>query len=195
MRRLQLAMAMLCAATSALPVHAQQYGRNADPNLGHFYMGRQQVTITDDSPQVNDQRTQPAPPGQQGAAGGVPNRPVALPRASFAQYSNNLPTLQGSLPRTVNGVPPKAPPNAGVSPKMAKTGAYKNKQAAVAKAAPSGPPVLKSYAPVQGYGAGAQSAPRPVSASAGGSSSTAVRGSLLNQSGTSALHWSRTRSN
>jgi hypothetical protein len=191
MRRLQLAMTMLCAGALALPAQAQQYGKNADPNLGHFYMGRQQIQIMDDAPQVNDMRTQPAPPGQSPAAAATPNRPQQLPRAGFMPYSNNLPTLQGSLPKTINGVPPKAPPPAAIKSSMGKAGAYK--APAVAKAASSAPATLKSYAPVQGYGSGNMA--RPVSANPGSSSSTAVRGSLLNQSGTSALHWSRTRSN
>lgn len=201
MRRFQ-AIAITAAALSALigegfvPAVAQQYGKNADPNLGHFYMARQQIQILDDAPQVNDYRTQPAPPAGAAPPGAAPamNRPQPLPRAGFMPYSNSLPSVQNSLPKTFNGVPPKAPPMRPVNPAMGKAGAYKaGKKAAAVASAPAAPPTLKKYAPVNGYGGNAMGGPTTVVRSGGASASTAVRGSLMQQSGPSALHWSRTR--
>ena len=177
----------------ALPgVQAQQYGKTNDPNLGHFYMARQQIQILDDAPAVNDLRTQPVPPGQQNQAGAMMNRPVPLPRAGWQGYASSIPSMSNSLPKTFNGVPPKGPPPMppGVSPKMGKAGAYKagsKKGSAVPGAgAPTSPATAKTYAPFEGYG-GAAPAARTTTASGGSSSSTHVQGSLL--------HWSRTRPN
>jgi hypothetical protein len=173
---------------AGLPAMAQQAGRPADPNLGHFYMARQQIQILDDAPVVNDMRTQPAP-AQQQQAGALPNRPVPLPRASWQPYSQQQQgpaSFATSLPKTFNGVPPKGPPPRMVAPKMGKAGAYKTgKKPASAKpvAQSSGPPVAKTYAPYQGYGGNVPAA-RPV-ATGGAGASTAVKGSLL--------RWSRTR--
>jgi hypothetical protein len=146
-------------------------------------MARQEIQMIDDSPVVNDQRTQPQPPGQQQGAAGMPNRPVPLPRAGWQPYSSSMPgSMSNSLPKVVNGVPPKAPPPVAVKPQMGKAGAYKGKMPA---AKPSGPAVAKTYAPYKGYGG---NQPAPVTSSAAGSQTSAttnVQGSLL--------HWSRTR--
>jgi hypothetical protein len=185
MRRFYIAIAMLSAASAASPAVAQKSG---DPNLGHFYMARQQIQIMDDTPAVNDMRTQPAPPGAAQGPPGIPGRPVGLPRAGFAQYAPP-PTAAGpvGLPKVVNGVPPKAPP--AVMPKTGQAGAYKTKPAAAPK--PTGPITAKKYAPYNGYGGGNPYSP-PVAASSGSNTSTAIRGTLMNQ-GPSALHWARTR--
>ncbi len=85
-----------------------QQGRTNDPNMGHFYMARQQITITDDGPLINNKMTQPGQPG----AGAMPVAiPQGLPAARWTQYSPaENPNLSTSLPKVVNGVPPKMPP-------------------------------------------------------------------------------------
>ncbi len=163
----------------ALPASAQ---RSTDPNIGHFYMARQQIQITDDAPVVYDKRTGPGA-GQTGAA--IPSGPAPLPRAGFNAYSSSMPSSMGAgLPEVVNGVPRRLPsPPPGVSPKSGKAGAYKLKKATAAPR-PSGPTAAKIYAPYKGYGSGNPVAASP-SYSGGDNSSTAVKGSLL--------HWTRTR--
>lgn len=174
---------MACPSFAQGGFVGNQYGRGSDPNLGHFYMGRQEVQIMDDAPYVNDMRTNPA--AQQQQRGAAPNRPQPLPRAGFMPYASSLQSMSSSLPKVNNGVPQKMPvaPPPGVDPRMAKAGKYKP---ATAKPASPGPRVAKSYAPYKGYGGpsgggagGAYSAPQ----SAHGTS-TAVSGSML--------HWSRT---
>ncbi len=163
----------------ALPASAQ---RSSDPNIGHFYMARQQIQITDDAPVVYDKRTGPGA-GQQGAV--LPSGPAPLPRAGFNAYSSSIPSSMGAgLPEVVNGVPRRLPPPApSINAKSGKAGAYKVKKATAAPRT-SGPQTAKVYTPYKGYGTGNPVAAAP-SYSSGGSSSTAVKGSLL--------HWSRTR--
>lgn len=160
----------------ALPALAQ---RSSDPNIGHFYMARQQIQITDEAPVVYDKRTGPSA-GQQ--AGALPSGPAPLPRAGFNAYSSSMPSSMGAgLPEVVNGVPRRLPsPPPGINPKSGKAGAYKLKKAAAPR--PSGPTTAKTYSSYKGYGAGNPVVASP-SYSSGGSSSTAVKGSLL--------HWSR----
>jgi len=181
--------------TLSTPAFAQgfngnQYGRTNDPNMGHFYMARQQIQILDNQPYVNDMRTNPAAAGAQQAPPGAMG-PRALPRAGFVGYTPSvMPSMSGSLPKVVNGVPPKPVPVAlpRVDPRLAKAGKYKPapQQRAVAR----GPQVTKTYAPYKGYGGPsspsvAQSQPQMnYNRNPGNGSSTAVRGSLL--------HWSRT---
>src|ERR1700683_4813520 len=70
--------------------------RNYDPNLGHFYMGRQQITIEDESPIVND-KTGTAPGGGNGA---LLNRPTPLPKAGWQPYAPvETPGLNPNLPK------------------------------------------------------------------------------------------------
>ncbi len=169
----------LIGAMALLPLSAQaQSGRQGDPNLGHFYMARQQVQIIDESPMVQYQPASPAAAAQQGN-GALPAGPMPLPKAGWQPYSSSLPSGMGSsLPKVVNGVPPKAPPVKNVSPMKGKAGQYKFKTPAAT--VPSGP---KSYTPYKGYGG----AP-PVQATGSGSSSsssTKVQGNVL--------HWSRVK--
>lgn len=178
-----LAAATVFVACSA-PALAQ--GRSSDPNMGHFYMARQQWQILDDAPQIYDKRTDPAAVNPQS---GLPRGPAPLPRAGFTSYTSAMPTgMSAGLPQVVNGVPKKFPPPSApvVRPKSAKAGAYKPPKTA----RPSGPVTAKTYAPYQGYGGGPSSVstgPTPGNGSYGQSSvnsSTGVRGNLL--------HWSRT---
>lgn len=168
------------------PALAQGFtqGRSGDPNLGHFYMARQQWQILDDAPQVYDKRTTPAPVNQQS---GLPSGPTPLPRAGFNSYSSSIPSMSAGLPQVVNGVPKKLPPSVPVvAPRTSKAGKYKPKSTTK----PAGPATAKTYAPYQGYGGGQplSAGPTPGNSTyghSGVSSSTGVRGNLL--------HWSRSR--
>ncbi len=173
------ALAIVALATS--PALAQ---RQSDPNIGHFYMARQQITITDEAPSVNDQRSGPASP-QAGGMGGMPARPVGLPRAGWQPYSQSIPSLRTSLPKTNNGVPEKAPPPPpnGMQGRAGRLLNGGPKTASRPKSStPSAPsaPVVKAYTPYKQY--------EPDSAAAGSAALNAnsnVRGSVL--------HWARNR--
>ena len=151
--------------------------RSTDPNLGHYYMGRQQITITDETPMVIDKTTGGAAGGG-GAAGSLPGRPTALPRATFQSYSPEAPLTTGrNLPKLVNGVPPKAPPPqaAGRKAKPGKLAAGKS----TPKPSVNTPTGASAYKPYQTYGA-----PSSTASSAGSASTQSnVRGNLL--------HWAR----
>jgi hypothetical protein len=195
MRRLQVAISTIGVLAAAIAPALAQNGDHT--NLSHFYMARQQIDILDDAPAVNDMRTQPGAAAQRGASGALPNRPVGLPRAGFMPYSQNLPSVQSSLPKTFNGVPPKAPPQQ-VNPNLAKANKFKAPRLGPPPqggGTVSAPTVAKRYSPYRGYGLDGGG----TRTSSGGSSatSTALHGSLMNQpmsAGSSALHWSRTRS-
>lgn len=162
----------------SLPVQAQQYGRNDNPNLRNFYMARQQIQITDDVPAVNDLRTNPQP-AQPGAAAPVPSAPQALPRAGFNSYMSGLAGGAGrnTLPSASNGIPKLAPAGPNLTGRQAQPVGKVN---AKAPAAPKAPPIAKTYTPY---------ATKPVAASgnsgAGLNTSTSVQGSVL--------HWNRKR--
>ncbi len=171
---------LLALGMCASPALAQ------NPNLGHFYMARQQVQITDDAPMVNDQRTFPAP-GQPGAGGigAMPRRPLALPRAGFQQYSPAVPGFSSGLPQVVNGVPPKDPPPMPVKEgKRAKTNKLKNSSKSTKTASQKNSPVTaaKAYSPYKGYTPGVTTA-QTASGVNDMQSKTRVRGSVL--------HWAR----
>ncbi len=175
-----LLTALSVAVLAVGPALAQ---RQSDPNIGHFYMARQQITITDEAPSVNDQRTNPAAAAA-GASGGLPGRPMGLPRAGWQPYSQSIPSLRTSLPKTNNGVPEKAPPPPPMG-MQGRTGRLLNgpKTASRPKSStPSAPsvPVVKAYTPYKQY--------EPDSAAAGSAALNAnsnVRGSVL--------HWARNR--
>jgi hypothetical protein len=182
-------IAMLAAGGLLLPYGATPalaQGRSSDPNIGHFYMARQQWQVLDDAPQIYDKRSDPsaAPVNQQS---GLPRGPAPLPRAGFMPYSSALPSGMGAgLPQVVNGVPKKLPAQRMVAPRTAKAGAYKMKPTP----RPSGPVTAKTYAPYGGYGGGTpvSTGPTPGNGNygqSGVSSSTGVKGNLL--------HWSRSR--
>lgn len=162
------------------PAEAQ---RSDNPNIGHFYMARQMIQITDDSAQVNDMRTNPQP-GQQGGApvGAMPRQ--MLPRAGFGTNMSSMPVMNTSLPKVVNGVPPKTTPppqmNHTIVGKKANAGKYVPPK-------PKGPTTAQSYGSYNGYGGGRQAAAPSYGNYGGNQSSTAVRGSLL--------HWRRSKNN
>lgn len=174
--------ALSAAVLAVGPALAQ---RQSDPNMGHFYMARQQITITDEAPSINDQRTNPQA-AQAGAGGGMPMAPVGLPRAGWQPYSQSIPSLRTSLPKTNNGVPVKAPPPPpmgmqGRTGKLLGGPKTASKPKSSTPAAPSAP-VVKAYSPYKQY--------EPDSAAAGSAALNAnsnVRGSVL--------HWARNRKN
>ncbi|RTL35989.1 MAG: hypothetical protein EKK48_26890 [Candidatus Melainabacteria bacterium] len=175
------ALSIASAAMAIAPALAQ---RQSDPNIGHFYMARQQITITDEAPMVNDQRTNPA--AAQAGMGGMPGGPMPLPRAGWQPYSQSIPSLRTSLPKTNNGVPEKAPPPPPMGMR-GRAGGLINGPKTAAKPKSSQPPapsapVVKAYSPYKQYA--------PDSAAAGSAamqSNSAVRGSVL--------HWARPRKN
>jgi len=178
MRTIFLTFAVLAGLVA--PAEQALAQRSSDPNFGHFYMGRQQITITDDSPIINDQRTMQGPGGG-GGNGGLPAGPIPLPKAGWQPYSSTIPGVQTALPKVVNGVPPKMPAApAGPKAMQGNAGALKAK----APAKPAGPVTVKSYNAYKGYGG---SLPGSTGAGASGgpsySSNTAVQGSVL--------HWAR----
>ncbi|MDX2105909.1 MAG: hypothetical protein SFY67_05855 [Candidatus Melainabacteria bacterium] len=158
----------ICAASLALPAFAD-YSRGSDPNMGHFYMARQQIQITDDSPVINYKGGDPAQQQQQNPAM-QQKRPAPLPKAGFNAYTPP-PTASGynpNLPSVENGVPRRELPSAGPAlnhgdgvkrgpkGKQAKAGSLKpgslgaqGKQANASPGGFNGP--TKTYAPYKGY--------------------------------------------
>jgi hypothetical protein len=180
MRRIYLTtITIASAAFLQIPAHAQKAD---DPNIGHFYMGRQQITITDDAPLVNDQRTRggAAPAGMNGA---LPGRPRGLPTAGWQSYSPVAPSLSTNLPKVNNGVPKPVAPVANKPPRGMKgnagaLGAGKGKSAT-----PQGDPnVVKTYKPYTRY-QNPDSAGISATDNANQQSTSNVRGSVL--------HWAR----
>ncbi|MCA9804908.1 MAG: hypothetical protein KC777_23220 [Cyanobacteria bacterium HKST-UBA02] len=185
-------------ALAAVPLIAGEaaWAGNADsanPNMGHFYMARQQIQITDDSPVINYKGG--GAPGQAGAQGMAPGVPAPLPRAGFQRFSQTLPSYSNTLPQVNNGVPKAPPPvrqnlNSGMQGKAGKLKPSKKKAATTKKpaAAPKAAATPKAYSPYKGYDP--KTAPPPshtANAHAGGGSRTdaKVRGSVL--------HWARGR--
>lgn len=168
---------LLCAGFAGVsgPALAQGGYRSNDPNIGHFYMARQEWQYIDNSPVVTGQ------PGSPGAAGQGAMPPAAapapLPKAGWVPYSSTIPSVQNALPKVNNGVPKPMPAAApGPSGQRGKAGSLNLRRPAAA-AAPAGPPAVKSYAPYKGYGGGSTGS--AASGGAGYSSSTQVKGSVL----------------
>ncbi len=185
---------------------AQAQGPSENPNMGHFYMARRQVTITDEAPAVNDQRTNPQP-GAAAGPGAAPGMGRNLPKAGWTPYSQFVPGLSTNLPKTVNGVPVPIVPAPAPSGMKGKAGKLKGSKAStMAKPPSAGVPQMKTYTPYKGYGAppqmvkgggggaptstAASTAPPGISGSSGGGygenqAETNVRGSVL--------HWARVK--
>lgn len=183
-KSLLVAVSLGSVLASAQAVQAQQ-GRNDNPNMRNFYMARQQWTITDEAPQVNDQRTGGGPMQQGGPAAGQ-GGPPALPRAGFIPYSQTMPGMSTQLPKVNNGVPPKLPPTNNLPAAMkGNAGKLPKQKAPVAKApVQSGPPSVKAYQAYKGYTPGVAPPPVPSYQNSGGmSANTNVQGSVL--------HWAR----
>jgi len=185
MRRIYLTT-LTIASTALLqtPANAQKAD---DPNMGHFYMGRQQVTITDDAPIVNDQRTNGGGTPQ-GMNGALPGRPRGLPTAGWQSYSPITPSLSTNLPKVNNGVPKPVAPVAAKTPKGLKgnaggLGAGAGAAGKGKSPTPQGDPnVVKTYKPYTRY-QNPDSAGISASDNANQQSTSNVRGSVL--------HWAR----
>src|ERR1700733_3937664 len=108
---------ILCTSLAASAAFC--FGQNAlaqrgvDPNLGHFYMARQQVEILDAGPVVNNRMQPPPQPGQAAPPGNgaLPGGPMQLAPARWQQYSptETPPALNTNLPKTDNRLPKKVP--------------------------------------------------------------------------------------
>lgn len=174
------------------PADAQGFlkGRTEDLPKVQFYMARQQWQYVDDSPLINGQ---PGTPGQpqpgQSAPGANNGRPMPLPRSGFQSYSPSQPAFNTSLPKVVNGVPPKdveapAAPKGGKKAKTGKLGPASGGAPATAKTPKAPTTTAKSYSPYKGYNPQQPSQMQATSANAGSNmqSNTRVRG---------VLHWAR----
>jgi hypothetical protein len=154
--------------------------KGVDPNLGHFYMARQQITITDDGPVINNKTTPPAVPGA--GPGALPaGIPQGLPAARWTQYSppETSPSLSTSLPKVPNGVPPKQPKSAnGAMGKTGKLGVSSIKPAFSQAAAVKKPATAAAYAPYKKF-----SPDGAVSGASEAQSASRVKGDVL--------HWAR----
>lgn len=145
-----------------------------DPNLKHFYMGRQQITVEDESPIINNKTGDAAGGGGNGA---LINRPVPLPKSGWQPYAPvETPGINPNLPKVPGPVR-----QSHTAPVTTKAG---NKaRAAALKAGAHGkssvPNNVRSYEPYAKYPAPATN---PQAAQDLGAS-THVKGSLL--------HWAR----
>jgi hypothetical protein len=177
---MKLKTQLLAATFLLLSSQCESFGqRTFDPNLNHYYMGRQQITITDEAPMVNDKTGGAAGGGGGGANGGLPGRPTALPRSGFQSYSPEAaPANTRSLPKLVNGVPPKSPPPQAAGHK-GKAGKLASNKSNVRPQSPSTPTGASAYKPYATYGTPSA----PASAAGSSSSQSNVKGNLL--------HWAR----
>jgi hypothetical protein len=104
-------LALVSTALVAVPdTHAQGFlrGKKEDLPKVQYFMARQQWTMVDDAPMINDQRTgfQSQQPGM---AGNMQQRQRQLPKAGFQGYAP-MPTFEGGgLPEVNNGVPRELP--------------------------------------------------------------------------------------
>lgn len=182
----KLMAVLTVAALSVAFAEEAKAQQPSNPNMGHFYMARQQIQITDDSPVINYRGNGGG--GQPGAQ--APNRPMPLPRAGFQRFSQQLPSYSNTLPAVNNGVP-KAPPPAPAAPqkkgKSGKAGKYKAPAKPSATASTPAPTNrMKTYSPYKGYDPKQSTAAHTPTAghtSNGGQTKTNVRGSVL--------HWAR----
>ena len=175
---------VICLATSLGFPLAAQAQRNNNPNLNHFYMGRQQVQIIDESPMIMNRSS--SADGGAPMNGSLPNRPLPLPHAGWQSYTQAQPPgFASGLPKVINGVPPKPVPQGPAGNKgkagalgAANKGKTKGKPAQVA-GSPTGVSAYKPYAtykPTQQAASGAAGANNQ-------QTSTHVKGSIL--------HWAR----
>jgi hypothetical protein len=105
---LSLSLAVFSVLLMPLTAYAQ---RTSDPNIGHFYMARQQVSITDDSPVINNRMSGAAAPGaaQMPGNGALPAGPMPLAPARWQSFAPppTAPGLSTSLPQVNKGLPTK----------------------------------------------------------------------------------------
>lgn len=150
------------------------------PDASRFYMARQQITITDESPIINRRSGD----GGGSAGGGGASGPRPLSKAGWQPYSQMIPGLKTSLPKVNNGVPVKEPIAIPRVPKGRTSGLNAVAQKAKPAYPSSNPNAVSAYTPYNGYGG---SAPGAGYDQANMQSRTNVRGSVL--------HWARSRRN
>jgi hypothetical protein len=123
--------------------YAQDYSTSkvGDPNLKHFYMGRQEIEVIDNTPIVKYRNGPGSAAGQQGTPG--VQGPQPLPAAGFQQYSSNVKGGPLNLPKVENGVPHQLPP----APLKGNTAKLKSKTSAqiTAKKTPAAPAAIETY--------------------------------------------------
>jgi hypothetical protein len=166
-----IAISLVFACCLPLPANCQQ---TYNPNLSHFYMGRQQITIEDNTPIINNKTGSTAAGGGNGA---LLNRPVPLPQAGWQPYAPvETPGINPNLPKVPGPVRQshKTQPNSGASGKKGHAGNLSPKLHGT-----SSPSNVRHYSPYAQY-----PPPAPNTQAAEDlSSSTRVKGSLL--------HWAR----
>lgn len=175
-------MAAIAVPVVISPEANAQQSRN--PNMGHFYMARQQWQVTNDAPVVKYQGGG-GPPGSAQA----PRGPAPLPRAGFTRFSQSMPQYRNNLPTVHNGVPKPMPARRTKTTRkkgnLGKTGKWKAPKKKVVKR--KGPIKSKSYSPYKGYdpkGVRKPTATRGTAhAAARTQTKTKVKGSVL--------HWAR----
>ncbi len=180
-----MALAALAVSVAGQSAFAQGFiNKKTDlPDASHYYMSRLQVQYVDDSPIVQHQ----AGAGGQhsNSVPGVP--PGGLPKAGFQQYTPDVPQMQSSLPKTVNGVPTKLPPPKPSRPAIA-SGGLKGKTGKLpANKPPTKPQTVEAYAPYKGYNPNSYGGETTASNGAASHSQSKVQGSVL--------HWARARHN
>jgi len=163
-------LALVSTAMVAVPdADAQGFLRSKKEDLPkvQYYMARQQWTMVDDAPIINDQRTgfQSQQPGAM--QNNMQNRQRVLPKAGFQGYAP-LPTFNGGgLPEVNNGVPRDLPGisnrrggleatagKLGKDTKKGKKGAKTGAGGGSTSTASANKPVsttAKSYSPYKGY--------------------------------------------
>jgi hypothetical protein len=155
-----------------LPANCQQ---SYDPNLGHFYMGRQQITIENNNPIIND-RTSSTTGG--GGNGGLLNRPAPLPQAGWQPYAPvETPGINPNLPKVP--VPVRQSHNAQASTTASGNKGHAGKLTAKTHGKSASPNGIRSYSPYAQY-------PPPAANTQAAEElgvNTRVKGSLL--------HWAR----
>jgi hypothetical protein len=154
-----------------LPARCQ---KSYDPNLQHFFMGRQQITVEDNSPIINN-RTGDAAGG--GGNGALLNRAVPLPKSGWQPYAPvETPGINPNLPKVPG--PVHQSHTAAANTKTGNKG-HAGHLAAGAHGKTSSANNIRSYSPYTKYPAPAAN----TEAQADLSTSTHVKGSLL--------HWAR----
>lgn len=199
-----LASASLSIALLALGGAWSSALAQENPNMGHFYMARRQITITDEAPAVIDKRTNPTA-GAAGGPGGGAGLGRGLPKANWTPYSQFVPSLSTNLPKVNNGVPQpmaQAPDPYGLKGKAGKLKGSKV-SAAKPKTAPGGIPQTKTYSPYKGYGGPTQMSSKPGGSAGGapnyttetGNGSASSYGNTQTETNVrgSVLHWARVK--
>lgn len=158
---IHLSLLLTFALVNLLPPVSAQ--KNYDPNLGHFYMGRQQWTVEDNSPIIND-RTSTTDNTMNGS---LPSRPVPLPKSGW----------QGYAPIEKPPANPNPSKNSNqLKSSTSKNSASGNKGKAGNLTGNKSPSSIKGYKPYATY-------QNPVANPAEPQTSTHVKGNLL--------HWAR----